>query len=227
MKKIAFLFALTMLSLSSYATLFSNPGQGLKSKQALSAFSLKDSTEDKWELNKHILFGVGTGVLGGNRYKLGDNTLLKAPLLVTGERSGKFGKFSNLPNWLYYGFYFRYSKQEYTYDYYSGPSTITSTVIGAGARASCSVLAMANDLGWDKHKKSRIDPYIGFQLGYDIVSFDYSDYGYYNNGWGYASGLRLTPMVGMRFFPTHWLGIQAEIGGTSNRFLSAGIVIRA
>ncbi len=227
MKKLIFAvvaFMLTIASLASSKPEFST--MGFKQIPPLGNDSTKN---EKWNLDNHILFSVSTGALGGNRYRLNDNTSLKAPILITGERSGKFGKVTNLPNWLYYGFYFRYSKHQYEYNDTSNPYTIDATVIGAGVRASASVFTMAKDLGWDSKKMSRIDPYVGFQMGYDIISFDYSNspYNYYYSNWGYGSGLRLNPMLGVRFFPTHWLGVQAEIGGTSNRFISAGIVIRA
>lgn len=226
MRKLTLAFAALSMALASSAASNYTLRASFDKERPL---MLKDSTKsDKWNLDNHILFGVSTGALGGNRYRVGDNTSLKAPLLITGERSGKFGRLTNLPNWLYYGFYFRYSRHEYKYTIFNNPYSITATVIGAGARANVSVLTMAKDLGWGVETMSRIDPYVGFQLGYDVISYDYSNY-YYNNysgGWAYGSGLRLTPMMGVRFFPTHWLGIQAELGGTSTRFLSAGIVIR-
>jgi hypothetical protein len=190
----------------------------------------KDSLGSNKAFPSYSQFSMNTGFGGLKRYLSGDETNWSTPVLLFLEKSGKLGNLDMVPNYVYYGGYFRWSKQEYTYrSIFTGEPIYTaeSTILGFGVRGSISVLPALKDLaGKPMSGTGPIDLYAGFQAGYDIVMHE--NLGVYNYYYGsnYSSGLRVAPFIGGRFYPTKWFGVHAELGTTANRWLTVGIIFR-
>lgn len=179
--------------------------------------------DEKASFPRYSHFSINTGL--GKTFGKNDFTTFKSPIMIFWENGGNLGKltdFIDIPNWIYTGAYFRYSKQEVNYYNYYSYNAVT---IGVGIRGSVSVFPMiASISGKEMKKTGPFDVYGGLQLGYDYVLYDgyLSYYGYY----GTQRGLRVSPFAGARLNLLKWFGVHAELGSTSGRWCTLGVNFR-
>lgn len=182
----------------------------------------KNGSNDEYPAYSHL--SVNTGL--GSTFGPNDFTKFKSPIMIFWENGGDLGHYTDfidIPNWIFYGAYVRFSKHEV--NYYNSYS-YGATTFGAGIRTNVSILPMVAAISGKEMKKSGpFEFYGGVQLGYDYVFYDgyLAYYGYY----GTESGLKVSPFAGARFYLLKWLGVHAELGSTSGRYCSVGINIRS
>lgn len=166
-------------------------------------------------------FSINTGFLSLTRYE--GHESLGFPILLFSETSGKIMDYDFLPNWVMYGGYFRYSNRRFDSDFWGDYNVYN---IGAGVRLTASVFPAIADLaGGDPIGTGFLDVYGGLQAGYDYIGTNLP--GFYSSILLYSSGLRVTPVLGARIYPSKRVGLHAELGGSSDRTLTVGINFRA
>jgi hypothetical protein len=202
-----------------------NQAASMRVAQFFATYAPDDKKQDNQFPNySHVSLNTGLGKSFRNNNYVDYN----APFMLFWEQSGNLFNngalrgLINVPNWIYGGGYIRYSSYEVVN---TGSFTYSGANFGAGARVSASVFpAIAAITGQGMRKTGPLDVYCGFHLGYDYVWYDnwYSYYGYYGN----TTGLKANPFLGGRFYLTKWFGLHAELGSTSNRYMTVGVNFR-